>query len=225
MKAETCLNAKEAKGWGFVDEIFEDSQIKPASVQDPALPNLFNAACLPVPPLRAAGTPDREHGEAGRMQGFPNELREIVNPQKNTVTVNRTYISINTLSGVEGIEFKNGKSELSEEQVKTLNDALNAKAGKKPSGEKPAEKDDKSGEKGDKPAGDELSNKLQAEIKALKEQIETPNRQPGAETQNVSKATDTPLAENDETKELEEARNFPRTASVRETLCTFGLKI
>jgi ATP-dependent protease ClpP protease subunit len=65
MKAETCLNAKEAKEWGFVDEIFEDSQIKPVNVQDPVLLNLFNAAGLPVPPLRAAGTPDREHREAG----------------------------------------------------------------------------------------------------------------------------------------------------------------
>ncbi|MDR2692245.1 MAG: hypothetical protein LBB73_08160, partial [Dysgonamonadaceae bacterium] len=48
--------------------------------------------------------------DAGWLQGFPNELREIVNPQKNTVTVNRTYISINTPLGVEGIEFKNGKA-------------------------------------------------------------------------------------------------------------------
>jgi ATP-dependent protease ClpP protease subunit len=132
MKAEKWLNAKEAKEWGFVDEIFEDVQIKPASVQDPTLLNLFNAAGLPILPLRAAGTPDREHREAGRMQGLLNELREIINPQKNTVTVNRTYISINTLLGVECSEFKNGKSGEKDESRRGMNSPTNCRRKSKP---------------------------------------------------------------------------------------------
>jgi ATP-dependent protease ClpP protease subunit len=201
MKAEKWLNAEQAKEWGFVDEIFEDSTIKPANAQDPEILNVFNAAGLPVPPVRETETPDKEHKEAaGWMQGFLNELREIFNPQKNIVTtMNKTFISINTLLNIEGIEFKNGKAELTEDQVKLLNDAL-AKAGEKPAEEKPADKNEK-------PAEDELSKK-DAEIKALKDQIEALNKKPGDETKEVNKTTDTPPVEDDETKVFNEVRDL-----------------
>jgi ATP-dependent protease ClpP protease subunit len=200
MKAEKWLTAEEAMEWGFVDEIFQDAAIKPANVQDPEMLNLFNAAGLPVPPVCATETPETERQEsAGWMHGFLNELREIFNPPKNIVIMNKTFISINTLLNVEGIEFKNGKAELTEAQVKALNDAL-AEAEKKPGEEKPAGKDEK-------PETNQLSEK-DAEIKALKEQIEALNKKPGDETKEVNKTTDTPPAEGDETKEIEAARNL-----------------
>ncbi|MDR2085882.1 MAG: Clp protease ClpP [Dysgonamonadaceae bacterium] len=196
MKKERWLNAEEAKEWGFVDEIFEDKSIQPINAWSPEMLNEFKAAGLPVPPIRAAAIPDKEN-PAGLFHGFINELREIFNPTKNIVTMNKTFISINTLLNVEGIEFKNGKAELTEAQVKALNDAL-ADAGKKT--EEPAEKNDK-------PEANQSSDK-DAEIKALKEQIEALNKKPGDETKEVNKTTDTPPAEDDDMKEIESARNL-----------------
>jgi ATP-dependent protease ClpP protease subunit len=203
MKAEKWFTAEEAKEWGFVDEVFEDSAIKPADVQDPELLNLFNAAGLPVPPARKTGTPDKEHNDtAGVIHGFLNDLREIFIPQKNIITMNKNFTSVNTLLNVEGIEFKNGKTELTEDQVKILNDALSKS---ETAAEKPAEKTP--AETNKKPAEEETSSK-DAEILALKAQIEALNNKPGDETKPVNKETDTPPAEIDETKELEEVRNL-----------------
>jgi ATP-dependent protease ClpP protease subunit len=202
MKAERWLTAEEAKEWGFVDEVFEDSAVKPADVQDPELLNLFNAAGLPVPPALKTGTPDKEHKDtAGVIHGFLNDLREIFIPQKNIlITMNKNFTSVNALLNVDGIEFKNGKAELTEDQVKILNDALpKSAAAEKPAEEKPAETNQK-------PAEGETSK--DAEIQALKAQIEALNKKPGDETKPVNKETDTPPAEIDETKELEEVRNL-----------------
>jgi ATP-dependent protease ClpP protease subunit len=213
MKAEKWLNAAEALEWGFVDEIFEDSTIKPVNVQEPEMLNLFNAAGLPLPSGCTPGGPEKEPGETG-WQGFLNELREIFIPQKNTVTMNKTFISINTLLNVEGIEFKNGKAELTEAQVKVLNGALAGKAeeGKKPAEEKPADKNEGKPEPPAKPAEEKPdANSLpdkDAEIQALKEQIAALNRQAGDETGSVNRKTDTPPAEDDEMKEIGSAREL-----------------
>jgi ATP-dependent protease ClpP protease subunit len=206
MKAEKWLNAKEAKEWGFVDEIFEDKSIKPVDVRDPELLNLLNAAGLPIPPAPAAKTAGKQADTAGPVQEFLNELREIFIPKKNNITMNKTFISINTLLNVEGIELKNGKAELTEAQLKILNDALpKAGEGKKPEEEKPAE--EKPADKSGKPDSGELAKK-DAEIRDLKEQIEALNKKPGDETTQVNKKTDAPAAEDDEMKEIEAARNL-----------------
>lgn len=192
MKSEKWLTAEQAKEWGFVDEIFEDIGLPDNSLSRQQL-NVFHAAGLPIPPDRQE-TKENHKEPAGWMPGFLNELRELFNPQKNNVTMNKTFISINALLNVEGIEFKNGKTELTEEQVKLLNDAL-----RKPEAEEnPAE---------EKPAKDELS-KIETEIKALKEQIAALNGKPGDETGDVIKPTDTPPSEINEFTELEEARKL-----------------
>jgi ATP-dependent protease ClpP protease subunit len=210
MKAEKYLNAREALEWGFVDEIFEDSTTRPVNLRDPKMLNLLNAAGLPLPSGSTPGDSEKAPGETG-WQGFLNELREIFIPQKNTVTMNKTFISINTLLNVEGIEFKNGKAELTESQVKLLNDALAASPGK-PAEEKPADKNEKepakpAEEKPAKPDANNLSEK-DLEIQALKEQIAALNKQPGAETGSVNRRTDTPPAEDDEMKEIGSAREL-----------------
>jgi ATP-dependent protease ClpP protease subunit len=190
MKAEKWLTAEEAKEWGFVDEIFEDATIKPANVQDPEMLNVFNAAGLPVPPVRKTEIPDKATSEAsGPLQGFLNELREIFNIQKNTATMNKIFLFLNTLLNVEGIEFKNGKAELTEDQVKILNDAIDsAQAGKKT-------------------AEDALTGK-DTEISNLKEEIKTLKDAAGDDTTPVSKKTDTPAAEPDETDDFKSARDL-----------------
>jgi ATP-dependent protease ClpP protease subunit len=126
MKQEKWLTAEQAKEWGFVDEIFEDSTIKPADVQDPDFLNLLNVAGLPVPVAQVAKNPGKEEIEAtGVAQAILAGIKEFFNPQNKIVSdMNKTYVSINTLLNVEGIEFKNGKVELTEDQVKILNEAI-----------------------------------------------------------------------------------------------------
>jgi predicted nucleic acid-binding Zn-ribbon protein len=103
--------------------------------------------------------------------------------------MNKTYVSVNTRLNVEGIEFKNGKVELTEDQVKILNDTItNANAGKKTADDKLVEKD--------------------AEIKTLNDQIEVLNKKPGDDTTEVPKETDTPPAETKDEVDFSSARNL-----------------
>jgi ATP-dependent protease ClpP protease subunit len=193
MKQEKWLTAEQAKEWGFIDEIFEDSAIKPADVRDPDVTSLLNAAGLPVPDFYG-NNPEEEDNKTGTVQaiiaGLADHLRDIFNPQNKIIPeMNKTFISVNTLLNVEGIEFKNGKVELTEDQVKILNDAIvNADAGKKTAEDKVVEKD--------------------AEIKTLNDQVEALNKKPAEESNPVVKKTDETKPEEKDEVDIDSLKNL-----------------
>lgn len=177
MKQEKWLTAEEAKEWGFVDEVFSDSTVKPANLEDPELTQMLNAAGLPIPTPRAKETPvnevpDEEQKSKSLVDSIVNGIKDIFQPlNKTTTEVKKEFTHVNSALNLEGIEFKNGKVELTEDQVKALNEAINkARADKETAEGALAGKD--------------------TEISNLKEEINTLNGSAGDDTSDISKETD-----------------------------------
>ena len=196
MKAEKWLDAEQAKEWGLVDEIFQDASLLPTDIQSPEMLNLIAAAGLPAPLMRNVpqNVPQQqpqqkeEKEDARFLQTLLNELREIFIPSKNT-PMNKTYASLNTLLNIEGIEFKNNKTEWTEDQVKILNQVLEqAEVGKKAATEKLSEKD--------------------VEIQALKDQIQALNQQAGDESNALAQETDHPTQKDKNTIDFASIKNL-----------------
>ncbi len=177
MKEEKWLSAEEAKNWGFVDEVFEDATVKPANIEDPELTQLLNVAGLPVPTFKA---PVENSEEPEFTPGFIEKIKNIFNPSnKTTSEMKKDYVSINSILNVEGLEFKNGKVELTEDQVKNLNDSL------------------KSANEAKEAAENNVTEK-ENKIKELNTQIETLNKKPGADTTDLNKETDDTTDDDDD---------------------------
>jgi hypothetical protein len=173
------LSADEALQAKLADEIIT---VSGTSNLDLSNIDIFNYPEIPSDKIiKTKEKSEKEEIEAtGIAQAIVAGIKEFFNPQNKIVPeMNKTFIPINTLLNVEGIEFKNGKVELTEDQVKLLNDAIaNANAGKKTADDKLVEKD--------------------AEIQTLKDEKEALNKNAGDETNPVKKETETPPAENKE---------------------------
>ncbi|MDR1981345.1 MAG: ATP-dependent Clp protease proteolytic subunit [Tannerellaceae bacterium] len=181
MKEEKWLSASEAKEWGFVDEVFSESDTTPAPVDEDMI-RLINAAGLPPVPERPAQdektVPDDSRNILTAIRDSINSLANSFTNNKITSEMKKDYSFVNTLLSVEGIEFKNGKAELTEAQLKLLNDALDtANKDKEAAESKLAEKDT------------EITN-LKNTNTDLQSQVDTLNSAAGADTTQVNKETD-----------------------------------
>ncbi|NDV96466.1 hypothetical protein D0T84_16315 [Dysgonomonas sp. 521] len=132
MKQETWLTANEAKEWGFVDEVFGKATGKVNFT--PEMKEKFNIAELPIPHLK-----NNQEDSKGLLEkieekfdGFKNDIlsRMGINNDKETnnenpvINMKKEWTHINTLLEVEGIETKDGKINLTEDQLQKLNDAI-----------------------------------------------------------------------------------------------------
>ncbi len=130
MKQETWLTANEAKEWGFVDEVFGKATGKVNFT--PEMKEKFNVAELPIPELK--NNQDDSKGFFEKMEErfdvFKNDLLSRIGKNNDTnnenpiINMKKEWTHVNTLLGVEGIETKDGKVNLTEDQLKKLNDAL-----------------------------------------------------------------------------------------------------
>jgi ATP-dependent protease ClpP protease subunit len=194
MKEEKWLTALEAKEWGFVDEVFSEAEAVPAPVTDTEITFLLNAAGLPPLPKRpdAFRSNDSLQDEnrtmlASILSGLTSLVNSFTN-NKNTSQMKKDYSFVNTLLSVEGIEFKSDRAELTEEQVKLINETLN-QAGKDKKNKEDVEA---------KIAGKdtEITNlKVQIaekdkEVANLKTEVDRLNGAAGDDTAPVSKKTD-----------------------------------
>jgi len=175
MKEERWLTADEAKEWGFVDEVFEDSTVKPANIEDPELTRMINAAGIPLPKFKnekPAAEIDEEKNSSSLVDKIISGIKEHFNPQnKITKTVNKEFTYVNSILNVEGVEFKNGKIELTEEQIKNLNEAINKADA-------------------DKITAETALEEKRTEINSLNEQITTLQASAGAKDEDITKETD-----------------------------------
>lgn len=188
MKEEKWLTANEAKEWGFVDEVFSESKTQPAEITD-ELTEKFNAFGLPNP-VREISTPtaptaqptDTDDKSAKHIiTGVVDGIKEIFNFSSNnkiTKEMNKSFTAVMALLAIAAIEFKNGKAEISEDQVKLVNDKLTNLE---------TDKTNLETEKSDLQA--KLTEK-DTEIANLNLEIEKLNKKPGAETPPVVKPTD-----------------------------------
>lgn len=132
LKAGRWLTAQEALDYGFVDEIIEgdDEKIDFATVSE-------KLNILGLPPLPA--TPDGSNAVDTPKDTFMSKFESFFNsfmkknglPLSDThansvITMKKDYAKVNTILNVEGLEFdKDGKCNLTEDQVKALNEKVN----------------------------------------------------------------------------------------------------
>lgn len=130
MKEETWLTANEAKEWGFVDEVFGNSSGKVNFSAD--MKARFNSFELPIPTRFVNNQDNKGFFEKmeERFDVFKNDILSRIGKNNDTnnenpvINMNKEWTLVNTLLGVEGIETKDGKANLTEDQLKKLNDAL-----------------------------------------------------------------------------------------------------
>lgn len=122
------LTAQEALDYGFVDEIIEEGEKLNYSE---AMGRKFNSLGLPQLPREIK----EDSSLLTQILNVGNRILEKVNKKdKNTVgtdnqskidiVMKKDFMKVNSILQVEGFEFSNGKVELTEEQLKAINDKL-----------------------------------------------------------------------------------------------------
>ena len=123
MKEARWMSASEALTWGFVDKVIPGIN-KTAKVNNQLIANLV-ANGLPEP----ATSPTNED-EKPVTQGFIKTLFNGFKQKKDTselienTTMNKTYEFVNKILNCEGVEEKEGKITLTNEQITLINNAL-----------------------------------------------------------------------------------------------------
>ena len=131
LKEGRWLTAQEALDYGFVDEIIEDNEkIDLANVAEKL--NVLGLPALPSQQDKSNTTDGLLQNMLSKMDGFfssfgkkaENAPFETIN---NVITMKKDYLKVNAILNVEGLEFdKDGKVTLTEDQVKALNEKMNA---------------------------------------------------------------------------------------------------
>ena len=128
LKAGRWLTAQEALDYGFVDEIIEDA--KDDKINLASFSDKLNVLGLPALPQIG----QKENKEQTWFQRIMEKLDAFslaVKTENNNHLINlimkKDYQKVNVILNVEGLEFdKDGKVTLTEDQVKVLNEKLDA---------------------------------------------------------------------------------------------------
>lgn len=188
MKIGGWLTAKEAKEWGFVDEIVESSDNTAPSLTSKMVASM-NEAGIPIPSVPVI---DKEKNLYERIVAYveskfkskaaveePAEepIASVAEqPKPTTNTMKKTLKFICALFAVEFLTLEDGKASLSEEQLDALENAL-------------ADKDKQLAD-----ANASVSDK-DAKISELQQQITNLQKAPGASSQSVVNDKGNPDAE------------------------------
>jgi ATP-dependent protease ClpP protease subunit len=181
MTADEALQAK------LVDQILSVATTSNLDIDNIGI---FNYPDIPSDKIIVKPASPEEKKQTGMVNAIISGIKEIIYPSNKIIPImNKTYVTVNTLLNVEGFEFKNGKVEITEDQLKTLNDAVDAaNAAKKAAEDKVAEKE--------------------TEINRLNEQITAAAGATGAETNTVVKPTETPVVENSDEIDMKSLRDL-----------------
>lgn len=116
------LTAREAKDWGFVNEVLPGKMNKNSS----AATNLFEAMGLPpVPEVKTDNTKEDTlvnrivDGIKGIFKNDDTNHDKIIN-----TVMNKEFLSVNKVLNIEGFEVADNKVTLTVEQMKIINTAL-----------------------------------------------------------------------------------------------------
>lgn len=137
MKQERWLNASEVLEWGFIDNIIPGIN----KVSDDSRNLIFeNCAALnfPLPALPEPKVDDQDNStlverivDSVKAIFKPmekpedvSEEQESINPINNPTVMNKNFVMVNALLGVEGLAENNGTVELTIEQLQTICNAL-----------------------------------------------------------------------------------------------------
>lgn len=120
MKVGGWLSAKDAREWGFVDEI-TDLDDEPAPVLTDAVASAMAAAGMPLPDVPV------EEKENPILSFFEKMAAIFQSKSKPQLTMNKNYKSICALLAIESIALTDGKASLTDEQLTALDKALEMK--------------------------------------------------------------------------------------------------
>lgn len=128
LKAGRWMTAQEALEYGFVDEIIEDA--KEDKINLAAFSDKLNVLGLPALP-QAEQKENKEPGWFQRLMERLDSFSSAVKTENNNHLINlimkKDYQKVNAILNVEGLEFdKDGKVILTEDQVKALNEKVDA---------------------------------------------------------------------------------------------------
>lgn len=113
MKKGGWLTAKEAKDWGFVDEISETEQQRSNELAQLEVAAMVKAG-IPMPPV---GNNDKP----GWVKSLINDIKAIIKPNNST---NMKLKNLQDLLNVDDFTANDGKISLTVEQMQTINAAL-----------------------------------------------------------------------------------------------------
>ena len=142
LKAGRWMTAQEALEYGFVDEIIEDA--KEDKVNLASFADKLNVLGFPALP-QMDKKEDKEPGWFQRIMEKLDTFSPVLKTENSTHLINlimkKDYQKVNAILNVEGLEFdKDGKVALTEDQVKALNEKVEAL--EKEGADKQAEVDD-----------------------------------------------------------------------------------
>lgn len=131
LKKGTWLTAQEALDYGFIDEIIEEGE---KLNFDDATSTKFNYLGLPDLPKPGKEAESKEPTIFTSILNGINELKDkfLSKGEKEpeqpeiTITMNKTFVKVNELLAIEGVQVNDGKITLTEEQLKTLNEKLDS---------------------------------------------------------------------------------------------------
>lgn len=125
MKVGGWLSAKEAKEWGFVDEITDlDDEATPKLTD--ALASTMASEGMPIPNIPLAETEDKSTAFAR----FLSSLTSFFKHNPTATAMNKTYKLLCALLSVEALTLTDNSASLNDEQLTSIEDALKAKDGK-----------------------------------------------------------------------------------------------
>lgn len=128
LKEGKWLTAKEALEFGFIDEILEEEDEQKTNTSN--MKEKFNM--LGFPELPECTNKDNDNDTEGKVPGWFSKFMKGIGKQNNsniqTTTIKvmkKDFVRVNTILNVEGVEIDNeGKCNLTENQVKSINDKL-----------------------------------------------------------------------------------------------------
>lgn len=128
LKAGRWLTAQEALDYGFVDEIIEDA--KDDKINLASFSDKLNVLGLPALP-QIEQKENKEQNWFQRIMEKLDAFSPATKTENNNHLINlimkKDYQKVNVILNVEGLEFdKDGKVTLTEDQVKVLNEKLDA---------------------------------------------------------------------------------------------------
>lgn len=140
LKQEKWMDAETVLEWGFIDKIITGEGTMAEDYRNMLVENCVQ---MNLPSPFEDGKPpvvDKQEESADMTQGnslaaqFVNALKSIFmptgkepennNPTNNSTIMNKNFVMVNALLGVEGLTENNGKVELTTDQLQTICNAL-----------------------------------------------------------------------------------------------------
>jgi ATP-dependent protease ClpP protease subunit len=118
MKEARWLSAKEAVELGLVDEILTTKNKKPVITNRAVA--IMKASGLPVPVLENT---ESKQDNLPDDKSWMDKAREFFSP-KNKIEMNKTFLCINQVLNIEGIEVSDNKVSMTVEQLTALNSKI-----------------------------------------------------------------------------------------------------